>query len=212
MENLPHNRPLLLSSKDSPALSTLARWEPQNPSPLAKDELSTVIADLSEAMKPATTQQYAQAMVALIEFAAAFGIPCQEPDAVQKIYHETLKHLPADLLNTAIARVKKTWVWGNRMPFPADIANQVKDDYAKRRSLLSRAQVAMLKAPETNGQKNVISAERWEELRRTLRAVPKTMAMTKSPRVSTNDGPPLEEPTPEELESLKRAFIAQCEE
>lgn len=205
MENQTPKPLLLLTSKDSPMYSALDRWDPTQPSPLNRDELSRAIAELSDGMIPATDQQYAQALVGLIEFATAFGIPCPEPKAVQKIYHEALKHLPADLLTLAIARVKVSWVWGNRMPFPADILTKVSAEYAKRQTLLARAKVATLKAPEASGEKNVISAERWKALKQSLKQTVREVGIKHRPR---------EEPdmTPEELEAKRAEVLAQCEQ
>lgn len=179
MENPTPKLPQVLTSKDSQAYSALSRWQPTDPSPLNRGELSTVISELSEALKPATDQEYILAMAELIEFAAAFGIPCPEPKAVQKIYHEALKHLPADLIRRAVARIKVTWVWANRMPMPADLLKAVKEDHAERVTLLERAKVARLKAPEISGSKNVIAPEKWEALRRQL--VRTTNSLTSTP-------------------------------
>lgn len=205
------SKTLQITSPESLAHSALERWEPHNPSPLPKDELSTVIADLSAKMEPASPEQYAAAMIALAEFATAFGIVCPAPGKVQEIYRETLKNLPADLLARAIARVKISWVWGNRMPFPADILNTVKEDFAKRQSLLSRAKVAMLKAPETAGRKNVITPEQWEDLRRKLAKT--TASISRASSTAGPKSPEKDEPimTQAELDARRQEILNQCE-
>ena len=162
------SKPPLLTSKHSQAYSALSRWDPTQPAPLNRAELSTAIAELSASLKPATDQQYAEAMLSLIEFVTAFGIPCLDPNAAQRIYHEALKHLPDDLMNLAITRIRANYTWGSRMPFPAEISAKVAEELAHRKTLLSRAKVALLKALEPEAVNNVISAERWKELRQKL--------------------------------------------
>lgn len=205
------SKTLQLSSPHSQALSALERWQPQNPSPLAKGELSTLIAELSGQLQPATKEDYALAMAELIQFASAFGIPCPEPTSAYAIYREQLQHLPADLLRKAVLLIKQTWVWRNAMPMPADLLNMVKADYAKRQLLLGRAQVALLKAPEESGRKNVIRPEQWVELRKSL---VKTTNRTSGPCPSFFDAAPDEdEPdmTQAEHDARRREIIDQCE-
>lgn len=159
----------------SPAYSALAEWMPENPRPpsLTDDKLRALTAELTQAMHPATVQQYAQNMMKLIEFAGAFGLPCGDPKSAQAIYRETLADLPADLLALAITRLKSAWTWGNRMPFPAELRAMVADDLAARRSLLAKAQIAARKPPE-EPKNNIISADRWEELRQRIRKLAPT--------------------------------------
>lgn len=156
------------TSPDSPALQALDRWRPEERSPLTKAEISTVIAELSESIKPATMPEYLQALKDLIRFATAFGIPCPDPETVQEIYREQLGKLPGDLLKLAISRIKADWVWGNRMPFPAEIAGKVKSEHAQRIRLLSRARVASLKATDPIPPEKLISAARRAEIPRLL--------------------------------------------
>lgn len=205
------SKTLQLSSPGSPALSALERWQPQNPSPLAKAELSTLIAELSAKVQPATKEDYALAMAELIQFASAFGIPCPEPTSAYQIYREQLQHLPADLLRKAVSLIKQTWVWRNAMPMPADLLNMVKADYAKRQLLLGRARVAILKAPEEAGRKNVISPQKWEELRQ---KIAKATNRTSGPCPSFYDAAPdKDEPdmTQAELDARRAEILSQCE-
>lgn len=211
MENLTQKPLLLLTSKDSPTYSALERWNPSHESPLTKDELSTAISRLSEGMKPATPKEYAESLMGLIQFAAAFGIACPDPKAVQAIYHEQLSHLPADLLNLAIARVKTTWIWGNRMPFPADILNKVGEEFTRRRMLLSRAKVAALKVQDEDRPKNVIAPEKWKNLRRMLETTSQTSHL-RSTGVMSSKQRDEDLENMDEFEERKRQFIAECEQ
>lgn len=148
MQNQPQTKPMMLTSQGSQTLSALEKWQPQDPVPATKAELSTVISALSEQMKPASEVEYAKAMKALIEFASAFQIPCQKPEIVHAIYREQLVQLPADLLHLAIDRIKAQWIWRTQMPFPADIRNKISEEWAKRKVLLNRAKLAEAKATD----------------------------------------------------------------
>lgn len=169
MKNRPQRLLQPTTLPGSPECSALAKWEPQTPSPLAKAELSRVIGDLSAKLTPATPEQYIREMAKLIEFVSAFGIQCPEPQAVQKIYREALALLPADLLTMAMARLRCSWTWGNRMPFPAEILKFVKEEFSARQVLLAKAKIALLKATETTAKKNTITPEQWAQLRRSIK-------------------------------------------
>ncbi len=104
------------------------------------------MADYQACLKPASAEVYARSLGKLIEFALAFGIPCGDPAAVQRIYHEKLADLPEDLLAKAITRVTDIWTWGNRLPMPAEIRKTISNELVYRKVQLCRAQVALLKA------------------------------------------------------------------
>lgn len=161
--------PRMLADWQPPLELTAWKIEEPRPPSLTNDELERTVAILTTKTTPATVQEYARAMMALIEFGGAFGVPCGSPEAVQAIYRETLADLPAELLHRAVARIKSGWTWGNRMPFPAEIRATVADDLAVLRSNLAKARIALRKPAETE-KKNVISAEKWRELRDLIRA------------------------------------------
>lgn len=170
-QNKPPNSLPATTSPDLQALSALETWEVAHPLPaaLTPERLSTLISRLQTQMQPASPQEYVRAMTKLIEFVTAFGISCGDAATVQKIYREKLGDLPGDLLQTAIDRITATWQWGNRMPFPAEIRATVSADIARRAGLLNRAKVASLKQPDSEEKTNVISAEKWAELRAMIR-------------------------------------------
>lgn len=177
---MPELTPKLLSDSNSPQLrqlQTLATWKPEDPAPLAKSDLSALIETLTAKLQPAQPREYAKQMARLAEFTAAFGIPCQAPDVVQAIYREQLGKLPADLLESAVNRVRESWTWANRMPFPAEIMALVAGDFAARKSMLSKAQVAALKATDGERKSNIIPKERWDELRAKLRRAEEKVKM-----------------------------------
>jgi hypothetical protein len=114
------------------------------------------------------------ALSKLIEFATAFGIPAGDPAAMQRVYREKLSDLPGDLLLRAIVRVTDRWAWGNRMPMPAEIRETISPEFTYRRTLLSKARVAMLKAGDGEEARHRsealkhgdrIAPEKWAELR-----------------------------------------------
>ena len=128
--------------------SALEAWKPHHNPPrmLNTVTLPLLMDDFRASLIPASDEVYARALSKLIEFALAFGIPCGDPAAVQRIYHEKLADLPHDLLTKAVTRVTDTWTWGNRLPMPAEIRKTISNELVYRRVQLSRAQLAMLKA------------------------------------------------------------------
>jgi hypothetical protein len=105
-----------------------------------------MIDELKTALTPASDENYIGALSKLIEFAMAFGIPCGDAAAVQRIYREKLADLPPDLLLAAVRRVTDSWTWGQRLPMPAEIRATIGDELTQRRVLLGRAHMALLKA------------------------------------------------------------------
>lgn len=199
--------PKLLSDSNSPqskALQALDRWKPEEVAPLNRSELDTLIESLTTSLRPAPQRDYVRQLARLVEYTAAFGIPCQAPEVVQGIYREQLGDLPADLLAKAIDQTRATWQWSNRMPFPIEIRSHVAADLAKRKSLLSKAQVAKLKARDAETSKNVIPKEKWDELRRRLGAQAKGRRKTYWDTVA--------DPTPEQMEEARQRWAKYAEE
>jgi hypothetical protein len=144
---LPARRPL--TTLQACALrSALESWKAyQNPPRMLNTvTLPMLIADYEASLIPADDAAYARALSKLIEFALAFGIPCGDPAAVQRIYREKLGDLPSDLLAKAVARVTDSWTWGNRLPMPAEIRKTISNELTYRKIQISRAKVALLKA------------------------------------------------------------------
>jgi hypothetical protein len=146
--------------------------------------LSTLIANLNDALTPAPDDVYVKALTKLIEFSMAFGIPSGDPEAMQRIYREKLGDLPGDLLMRAIIRVTDKWTWGNRLPMPAEIRAVIAGELSYRRTLLTKARVALLKARDDVGvpsnDNSRIAPEKWTELRNILNGAAKKL--NSSPR------------------------------
>jgi hypothetical protein len=124
----------------------------------------------------------------LIQFAQAFGIPCQDPETAQAIYLEQLGKLPGDLLTLAISRVKASWTWGNRMPFPAEILNLVRVEHFKLAMLLSRAQVAHMKANPPEPERPQLTPEQIAKAQKYINDA--TRKVTKAPAKDPEDMTP----------------------
>lgn len=78
----------------------------------------------------------------------AFGIPHGDPAKAQKIYHQVLSHLPADVLHSAISRVLSEWTWGNRLPMPAEILEKCSGELPRRQMLLGKCEMALKRLPK----------------------------------------------------------------
>ncbi len=162
-------------SPDSVTRLALEAWQPHHNPPrlLSVGNLNRMIAELDGALVPAGDDTYARALGKLIEFATAFGIPCGDPAAVQRIYREKLANLPDDLLMAAVARVTDMWTWGQRLPMPAEIRATVSRDFTDRRVLRARASMALRKAKDleayrSQNKDDIVPPEKWAELRASL--------------------------------------------
>ena len=121
--------PALESS--SPIEAALAAFDSENPRP---DE-----------------HEFAVLIKPLFDFAVAFGLPvdAKQVEPMTSVYREALAEVPADLLAIAVATVRRTWKWGNRMPLPADLLAAIDGDmreYFVHRSHctdMARTQVAL---------------------------------------------------------------------
>ena len=91
------------SASTSPIMAALAKFDAENPR--ADDQAFSAL------IKP------------LFDFAVAFGLPvdAKQVEPMTSVYREALAAVPADLLAIAVAAVRRTWKWGNRMPLPADL-------------------------------------------------------------------------------------------
>lgn len=127
-----------------PLLSALVEWKPYSEVPFTKEQLLREIASLSAALIPAADEEYVTEVVGLIRFANAFGIQCQDPQAVHAAYRELFRTLPADLLKLAMMRLRETWTWRN-MPLPAEILNFVGAELTLRQVALRKARLALKK-------------------------------------------------------------------
>ncbi|MBC8158173.1 MAG: hypothetical protein H8E94_02455 [Alphaproteobacteria bacterium] len=92
---------------------------------------------------PCDAQAFAVAIDKLFKFGRTFGLKNQATEDATKFYREALKDLPADLVVKAVDGAIKSWKWGNRLPLPADLMDEVKDEWARRRLAKTRLKVAM---------------------------------------------------------------------
>lgn len=143
----------LTSASDSAALKSLEAWLP---SVTGSDEIPAEKAALIPAarreidrlMQPAATEQMAVELDRMAEWAETFNLPPKDWGKALDFYMEGLKHLPADLLSMAMQRARANHKMGMRLPLPIEIAAQVDDEVARRRSMktklfqASRCQVA----------------------------------------------------------------------
>lgn len=133
----------LASSKAS---NELASWKAHEPVPQSlRALLPAYLGDLDEVLAPATDKQLAVAVARLLEYAVLFGVKIQDTASTAQIYAETLAVLPAPLLETAIARIKKGHKF-NTLPRPADVLAQVSDEFHSLGLQRSRADWALKQA------------------------------------------------------------------
>lgn len=114
--------------------------------------LPSAIAELSQALEPATPRDMAVALDRLWKWARTFSlIPgATEREVAERIknatgfYRQALDGLPPDLLAVAIQRVTESHQW-HTLPKPAEVRSAVADDFARRQLALNRLKTAALR-------------------------------------------------------------------
>lgn len=112
-------------------------WSPNEglPPQLTRHDLAVALRAADATMMPADARAFAVAMDRLLGFAVAFNIPMNAIEETVTEYQTALADLPADLLMLAVDRIRATYRWGNRMPFPSDISGAVRTELDARRGL-----------------------------------------------------------------------------
>ncbi len=122
------------------------------PNKITMEMIDSAIVDADNKLIPADEKSFAVILSGLFEFAWAFdlggfgGMPDNirrgKSKAQTKIYQSALGDVPVDVLKIAIDKVCAGWKWGNRMPLPADIRAEIREDMAERTHCRARLKVA----------------------------------------------------------------------
>lgn len=141
-ENLPVPKPTTepVFSED---WAWLENWKPHQPVPLARATLEAMKAKLERSLFPTGPQEMAIALDKLFKFARAFGISTEATEEATTFYAEALEKYPADLIAKAVDKVCASWRWGNKLPLPADLANEAAGEWKRRKSKLVDVKVAI---------------------------------------------------------------------
>lgn len=81
--------------------------------------------------------EFLRGIAALILYAAAFNIPCDDK-ALQMVYREALHDVPGDLFIAAVRAILDDWTDDYRLPVPAIIRGKVREDMRLRQLHLAR--------------------------------------------------------------------------
>jgi len=117
------------------------------PAELTRDRLQAAIDAQQALLEPADIKAFAVLVAKIFEFARTFGLANPDTEAATKFYREALSDLPPDLLQRAVSDVVREWKWGNKIPLPADIRNQVEAELTARKVMLVRLEMAEKRAP-----------------------------------------------------------------
>jgi hypothetical protein len=130
-------------------------WNPAVPLPADQvAALPDLIAAADAALTPADVREFARLTLRFLEWAAMLGLSRfpEEEEARQarfadlaNLYAEDLEHLPADILEDALAAVRRRHKWA-RLPTPADILERADEELSRRRLIKRRAETAMAAA------------------------------------------------------------------
>ncbi|MDX2142989.1 MAG: hypothetical protein SFV19_06520 [Rhodospirillaceae bacterium] len=160
--------------KPAPAFNTrrsLEMWQPRRdvPASLTAGALSHEIEMLSASLAPASDNEFTSAMARLVAVASTLGIACPGAEVLRMRYREILADLPVDLINRAIKRIADKWIYGNRVPTPAEIRAVVKPELTHRAGLLRRARFALLKLSAQPRPSEQAVADRRRDMRDVMR-------------------------------------------
>lgn len=115
------------------------------PEGLSRDILAMAYRQAKADLMPVAADQFAVAIQPLLDFAVAFGKARfqDQPhrEAVIAEYRQSLGHLPADLIDLAISRHKRAWVYPG-MPTPAELLAHIDGEMTKRRIAKLRVELA----------------------------------------------------------------------
>lgn len=160
--------------------------------------------DIAEARRaPCSPVEFARALDKLFAFAANFGIKA-DVASTTRIYRDTL-NLPADLLNLAVERTLRQWVWGNRLPMPGDLLKFVDDELRERTADYFTLRTAMGKADVS--AINSTLAAKADRLMGTFQAAGSKANNTNKLGVNMTSGPaPPKKPDPPPMSPWQQAM------
>lgn len=143
------NVPSLATAQQSlKALDLLKGWQPHETLPAVRTaDLQQSILGLASLLEPASPEAFAVALDKLFAFARAFNVPA-DAAVLTPLYRDGLVDLPSDLLVEAVARVTRSWKWGNRLPMPGDLRAAVEPEMFERVRTHGRHRVALRFAQE----------------------------------------------------------------
>lgn len=120
----------------------LLDWRPgdQIPEAVTIARLQAVVAALEDS--PTTEAQFWVAIEPLFKLGDTFGLPTPPTPAVQ-LYWQALQDLPVLVVMETVEKLIRTWRWGNRLPLPAEVREQVPAAYLKRLRLRRSAEMAL---------------------------------------------------------------------
>lgn len=163
-----------------------------------RSSISKAITCASRSLEPASEREAADAIKLLFAFCHAFGLGNPDPKVQVPFYRNALSGLPADLLRLAVERTTATWKWGNRMPLPRDISEQVAAEMNARIIAKGKAELALGKCSAGPNRQARPSPAKAAQAAAAVRAA---AASTKPPR-------PVPEPNDDDLAARKAAFLA----
>jgi hypothetical protein len=86
-------------------------------------------------------EAFAVLVARIFDFARTFGLANPDAGMATKFYRDALADMPQDLLSRAVSDICREWKWGNKIPLPADLRNQVERELTQRKVDLSRLEL-----------------------------------------------------------------------
>jgi len=132
---------------------------------LTGSEIRGQLAFYDRALISADDRAWGEAMDLLFVWAAVFKVDVSSVGDAAKLYRETLKDLPGDLVRKAVKELTATWRWGNRLPLPADFRNAVGEALERRqntRRVLGMAAAKLAREAAANdAAKKTAEIDKW---------------------------------------------------
>ena len=116
------------------------------PDAITPERIQAAIDAQQRALSPASNKAFAVTIDRLFAFARTFGLANPDAAAATKFYREAMSDVPIDLLDRAVSSVCRDWKWGNKLPLPADLRNQISAEMTARRVTLARLELAHKRA------------------------------------------------------------------
>lgn len=152
-------------------------------------KIPAAIRAINRLLMPVSAEALAIEIARLFIWARTFNVPVPDAQSAAEEYSSGLKHLPIDLIQAGFRAIKATYHYGNRLPFPADIARHVSEAYYERcRTLLnlqSMSRMAVDDPKPLTAEERATGVKLLGDLSRDLRA--NTSGMQDNPRSTPDD-------------------------
>lgn len=144
------------------------------------EALHRALAALNADLTPPTPEQFSVATLDFFLWANAFGVGGNlDVEGTARLYRAALSDIPAPLLRKAFQRIIATWKWP-RLPSPADVRDQIRDELGDVLTIKSQLEIAAMKL-RREARDAAVREKRWADLDKKKKELENSGLMPSSP-------------------------------